>query len=55
MSDTKHRKKTKPRSPYKGEDMVDTITKVHVPKNKPNRKTDKQKHIKEELSNYDDN
>lgn len=53
MSRTRRRKKTKPRQPYKGDDMVDTTTKAHVPKNKPNRKTDKQKHIKEELDNYE--
>lgn len=52
MSRTNRQKKT-PRRPYKGEDMVDTTTKPHVPKNKPNRKTEKQKHIKEELDNHD--
>lgn len=54
MSRTNRRPKTrKPRRPYKGEGMVDTTTKSHVPKNKPSRKADKQKHIKEELDQYD--
>lgn len=53
MARTNRRSKTKPRRFYKGEDQVDTTTKPHVPKNRPNRKTDKQKHINEELDQYD--
>lgn len=42
------------RNPYKAEDSTDTSTKVHVPKNKvKNRKTEKQKAIKEQLKDVE--